>query len=85
MHLPPPAVKQKMTAEGFDPNILDMDPDGPSPNQPTAATAATPAATAAPAAAAPAEEMDMFAQVTTVNNRCRCRCRWCCCCLTMIK
>jgi len=33
MHLPPPAVKQKMRAEGVDPDILDMDPEGPSPNQ----------------------------------------------------
>ena len=36
MHLPPPAVKQKMTAEGLDPAILDMDPEGPSPNAPPA-------------------------------------------------
>ena len=34
MHLPPPAVKQKMRTEGVDPDILDMDPEGPSPNQP---------------------------------------------------
>jgi hypothetical protein len=32
MHLPPPAVKQKMSAEGLDPSVLDMDPEGLSPN-----------------------------------------------------
>ena len=26
------AAKLKMQAEGFDPSILDLDPDGPSPN-----------------------------------------------------
>jgi hypothetical protein len=67
MHLPPPAVKQKMTSEGLDPSILDMDPEGPSPNQPVAvAAAATEAPAAAAAAAAAAVDMsgmDMFTQI----------------------
>ena len=33
MHLPPPAVKQKMTADGLDSSILDRNPNDPSPNQ----------------------------------------------------
>ena len=32
MHLPAGAVKQKMTAEGLDPAILDMDPNSPAPS-----------------------------------------------------
>lgn len=36
MHLPRGAVAQKMVADGRDPQILDMDPNGPSPNQPDA-------------------------------------------------
>jgi len=32
MHLPKGAVKSKMRAEGKDPTVLDMDPDGPSPS-----------------------------------------------------
>jgi hypothetical protein len=40
MHLPADAVKQKMSAEGLDPTILDMDPEGLSPNAPPAAAAA---------------------------------------------
>lgn len=36
MHLPRGAVEQKMVAEGHDPEILDMDPEGPSPNSPDA-------------------------------------------------
>ena len=61
MHLPPPAVKQKMSAEGLDPNVLDMDPEGPSPNQPAAAAA--PAAAAEEEAAPSMEGLDMFAQI----------------------
>jgi hypothetical protein len=34
MHLPRGAVEMKMRAEGADVNILDLDPEGPSPNQP---------------------------------------------------
>jgi len=34
MHLPKPAVSMKMKADGIDPKILEMDPEGPSPNQP---------------------------------------------------
>ena len=30
--LPMGACKVKMQAEGMDPSVLDMDPDGPSPN-----------------------------------------------------
>ncbi len=29
--IPPPAVKIKMSQEGLDPNVLDMDPDAPAP------------------------------------------------------
>jgi TPR repeat protein len=52
MHLPPPAVKQKMTADGLDSSILDSDPEGPSPNQATGA----PKKQERP-------PMDMFAQI----------------------
>mmetsp|Transcript_3147 Transcript_3147/g.6337 ORF Transcript_3147/g.6337 Transcript_3147/m.6337 type:complete len:211 (+) Transcript_3147:307-939(+) len=31
MGVPPPAVKVKMSAEGFDPSVLDQDPEGPAP------------------------------------------------------
>jgi hypothetical protein len=34
MHLPRGAVEIKMRVEGVDVSILDMDPEGPSPNQP---------------------------------------------------
>ena len=34
MHLPRGAVAQKMVADGLSSDILDMDPDEPSPNQP---------------------------------------------------
>lgn len=34
MHLPRGAVEQKMAAEGVDTSVLDMDPEGPSPNAP---------------------------------------------------
>jgi len=65
MHLPPPAVKQKMTSEGLDPSVLDMDPEGPSPNQPKAAetTAEAPAAAVAAPAAVDMSGLDMFAQI----------------------
>jgi len=33
MGIQPEAVKLKMAREGFDPNILDLDPNGPSPFQ----------------------------------------------------
>ncbi len=39
------ACKLKMRAEGLDPSVLDMDPDGPSPN---AASAAPPPPSAPP-------------------------------------
>jgi len=32
--LPPPAVKHRMVQDQVDPKVLDMDPNGPSPNQP---------------------------------------------------
>eukprot|EP00617_Octactis_speculum_P022014 CAMPEP_0185766450 /NCGR_PEP_ID=MMETSP1174-20130828/37315_1 /TAXON_ID=35687 /ORGANISM="Dictyocha speculum, Strain CCMP1381" /LENGTH=50 /DNA_ID=CAMNT_0028450153 /DNA_START=1 /DNA_END=150 /DNA_ORIENTATION=- len=32
MHLPKGAVAAKMVGEGKDPAVLDMDPEGPSPN-----------------------------------------------------
>jgi len=44
MHLPRPAVEMKMAADGVDPKILDMDPEGPSPNQPTTPAGTTTAA-----------------------------------------
>ncbi|KAJ8611740.1 hypothetical protein CTAYLR_009513 [Chrysophaeum taylorii] len=34
MHLPRPAVEAKMKAEGVDPSVLDMDPNGPVPSTP---------------------------------------------------
>ena len=34
MHLPRGAVEQKIIADGLDPEFLDMDPEGPSPNTP---------------------------------------------------
>ena len=68
MHLPPPAVKQKMSAEGLDPSILDMDPEGLSPNQPPAAASGGGGAAPA-AAAAPEEEMDMFAQIRAAKAK----------------
>lgn len=49
MHIPKPAVAMKMTAEGLDPAVLDLDPDAPSPSASGAGGAA--AAGAGPAAA----------------------------------
>ena len=68
MHLPPPAVRQKMAADGIDPSILDMDPDGPSPNQAALSNADKGVGTA-PASSAPEEEMDMFAQIRAAKAR----------------
>jgi hypothetical protein len=34
MHLPKAAVAMKMTVEGVDPSVLDLDPNSPSPDQP---------------------------------------------------
>ena len=34
--LPKDACKQKMATEGVDPNVMDLDPEGPSPNAATA-------------------------------------------------
>jgi len=42
MHLPPQAVKNKMEAEGLDPAIIDMDPEGPPPAAAPAATDGVP-------------------------------------------
>jgi hypothetical protein len=68
MHLPPPAVRQKMAADGIDPSILDMDPDGPSPNQAALSNADKGVGTA-PASSASEEEMDMFAQIRAAKAR----------------
>lgn len=46
MHIPRPAIEAKMRAEGIDPTILDLDPEGPVPSAaaPAPATPAQPAA-----------------------------------------
>lgn len=44
MHIPKPAVAAKMTAEGVDPAILDMDPEGPAVAPKVAVVAETPKA-----------------------------------------
>jgi hypothetical protein len=70
MHLPRGAVEMKMRAEGADVSILDLDPEGPSPNQPaTIETAISVSSAAVPAAEAAVFKLKDDPQFAKVSDR----------------